>query len=188
MSAIPIKVVKVLGSGPIQPAARRLPEDASQTFLSGVPVYVDSTGYLAVVAAITASGSVIAGFSSEPAHNLTSDGVAKTLTYGSVENQANAVLIPVGAPPSDGACGVWIADDLTIFVGKTLSTHALAVTDVGLIYGLTADTNGQWFVDTAITTVNGGAVVEVTELIDAVGTLGGKVAFRVLRANQQLVS
>lgn len=181
---IPILAYRVGGgASEALPEMRRLAEAASETFLKGVPIVL-SSGYAAESAAIAAAGVLLAGISSEFAHDLTTDGVAKTLTYGSVQNQANAVLIPGGAPPSDGKVGVIIANDETEFVGECVSTHALAVTDVGAIYGLTKGANNQWYIDTAKSTTAGGAIVTITELVDDVGTDGGKMAFKFLKAAQ----
>lgn len=184
---IPIRAYRIGGgASEALPEMRRLAEKAAQTFLTGVPVVVDATGYITESPAIAAAGVLVAGISSEYAHNLGSSGVAKTLTYGSVQNQANAVLIPGGAPPSDGNVGVMVANDDTEFVGQCNSAHNLAVTDVGVIYGLTKGANNQWYIDTTIATLAAGAVVLVTELVDPVGTAGGKVAFKFIKAAQQL--
>jgi hypothetical protein len=192
--AQPIYPLKVLIGGTAQAVIRRLAEKATQTFLIGTPVQVDAgTGFIQACAAIvSAATALIAGFATEPGNNLSSSGVAKTLTYGSVQNQSSAVLIPVGAPPNDGTMGFHEAVDSTIFVGVkgdgadgTLAT--IAQTDLGAIYGLTKDAgNNYWYIDHNITTVNGGACVQITDLIDAVGTLNGKLGFKVLHAAQQL--
>lgn len=192
--AQPIYPLKVLIGGTANAVIRRLAEKATQTFLIGTPVQIEvASGFIQACAAIvSAATALIAGFATEFANNLSSSGVAKTLTYGSVQNQSAAVLIPVGAPPSDGTMGFHEAVDSTIFVGvkgdgadNTLAV--IAQTDLGAIYGLTKDAgNNYWYIDHNITTVNGGACVQITDLIDPVGTLNGKLGFKVLHAAQQL--
>lgn len=181
-STLPITVYQVKGTPHALPQQKRLLEDESETFKTGTPVVV-SSGYL--IASPTLSSALkIAGISSEAAHNLTTQGVPQTLTYGSVQNQPSAVNIPLGAPLSDGCCGVFIADDNTIFVADSDST-AIAAADVGAIYGITADSNGQWFIDKTITAAASGAIAEVVALVDEIGTAYGRVAFRITNAGQQ---
>jgi len=102
------------------------------------------------------------------------------------------VLIPVGAPPNDGTMGLHEAVDSTIFIGvlgngATAANATIAQADLGAIFGLTKDAgNGFWYIDNNITTTAGGACVQIVELVDAVGTLNGHEAFKVLHAAQQL--
>jgi len=192
--AQPIYPQKVLIGGTAQAVQRRLPEKASQTFKIGVPVQVEvATGFIIECAAIVSAATAkIAGFATEFANNLASSGVAKTLTYGAVQNQSSAVLIPVGAPPNDGTMGLHEAVDSTIFIGvlgngATAANATIAQADLGAIFGLTKDAgNGFWYIDNNITTTAGGACVQIVELVDAVGTLNGHEAFKVLHAAQQL--
>lgn len=183
--AIPFTVYNVTGVNGANPRGRRLPEKASLTLLTGTPVAL-SSGYLIERTAIDGVTKVIAGITQEFAHNLTSDGVAKTLTYGAVQNQSSAVLIPLGAPLSDGNLGIWTADDNSWFIGATDDAHTNAVTDVGSIFGLTKASNGFWYVDTTITVAASGACAEIMKLVDPAGTVNGKVAFKITRAYQQL--
>src|SRR6185312_4329155 len=192
--AQPIYPQKVLIGGTANAVMRRLLEKASQTSKIGVPVQVEAaSGYVQECAAITnAATALIAGFASEFANNLSSNGVAKTLTYGAVQNQSSAVLIPQGAPPNDGTMGLHEAVDSTIFQGvlgngSDGTLAVIAATDLGAIYGLTKDAgNGFWYIDNNKTTVAGGACVQIVELVDAVGTLNGRLAFKVLHAACQL--
>lgn len=184
--AIPITVRRLLNVNAVTPPSDRFLEDVTQTFKRGVPVAL-VLGLLQEAGTINGVAVTFVGFSDEFGHNLTVAGTAKDLTYGNVQNQPSAVLIPVGAPLSDGRCQVNIASDLVIFQGKTDDAHALAVSDIGKIFGLTKDTaSGQWFVDTTITAAASGACVEVMTIIDPVGTVGGRVSFRVTQAYQQL--
>jgi len=85
-----------------------------------------------------------------------------------------------------------MASDDNIFIGifgdssdNTLAVLAQAL--IGGIFGLTKDAgNNWWYVDNNITTAAGGACVEILALEDAIGTLNGRVRFRVLEAAQQL--
>lgn len=178
-------------------AIRRLAEKSGQTYLQGTPVQVDvagGTGFVIANPAITnAATAIIAGFSLEPGANLTTSGVAKTLTTGfAVQNQTAAVVIPIGAPINDGTTGLALATDANEFIGvvgnsNTAANATLAQTMVGAIFGLTKDAgNNFWYVDNFITTTGTGACVEILQLIDPVGTLNGRVLFRVTKAAQQL--
>lgn len=190
----PIYPLKVLIGGTAQAIMRRLAEKAAQTFKIGVPVQVEvATGFIIECAAIvSAATALIAGFASEFANNLVASGVAKTLTYGAVQNQPLAVEIPIGAPPNDGTMGLHEAVDSTIFVGVLGdgATAALAITaqtDMGKLYGLTKDAgNGFWYIDHNIVLVANGACVQITDFVDPVGTLNGRLGFKVLHAAQQL--
>lgn len=189
MAYIPIGVRKVTGVNAAFPPTERYDEKETQTFKIGVPVQF-SAGYVQECATIDDASptDLILGIATEPGNNLTTAGVPKTLTYGSVQNQASAVLIPVGAPPNDGKMGVILAGPNVEFYAATRATHALAATDIGSDFGLTKDGGtGYWFVDTDITAAGDGSCLVVTELIDPVGTLGGRVAFRFANDRFQLV-
>lgn len=181
------------------PAIRRMAEKATQTFLQGTPVQVDVAGGTGFIIACPVMNSVataiIAGMSHEPGANLSSSGVAKTLNTGfNVQNQTSAVVIPIGAPINDGTTGFVLASDTSEFIGimGDSANDALAVlaqAHVGAIFGLFKDPgNSFWYVDHNVTTAAGGACVEIIKLIDAVGTLHGRVLFRVTKAAQQLQS
>lgn len=174
----------------------RIAEKSGQTFLQGTPVQIDvagGTGFLiACPAMVSVATAIIAGFSQEPAHNLTVSGVAQTLTTGyKPPNQPSASVIPIGAPPVDGTCGLNVADPTIQFVGvmgdsadNTLAV--LAQVQEGAIFGLFKDPgNSFWYVDHNVTSAAGGACVEVVQLIDPIGTLNGRVAFVVTKAAQQ---
>src|SRR5262252_1922658 len=75
---------------------RRMAEKATQTFNQGVPVQVEvASGFIIECATIVSvATAIIAGISTEPGNNLTSNGTAKTLTTGfKVPNQASASVI-----------------------------------------------------------------------------------------------
>jgi len=177
----------------------RSAEKASQTFLQGTPVQYDvagATGFVIACPTINSAATAnIAGFSVEPASNLTTSGVPKTLNLTQVPpNQPNAVITPLGVPINDGTVGFAVADSATEFVGvlgnsATAANATLAQAQVGAIFGLTKDAgNSFWYVDQNITTVAGGACVIITALIDPIGTLNGRVMFRVLDAARQVAN
>jgi len=177
-----IEIHGVRTSTQMQPASRRLTEDAAQTFLAGTPVHLGATGV--VVWAGTGGAPVldaILGFSEESASSLTTSGVPKTLTFGSVPNQPLAVNIPRGAPGNDGRIGVELANDETVFKGQIGAVLTPAV--VGVSYGLTIDTDTHWYVDTSVTGANSSVRVVGIDAIDPRG-----VTFVVTRAAQQLLA
>lgn len=185
-AAIPITPFTLLNTPALSPPIRRIAEKSANTQLIGCPCFVDSTGFVLERTTISDGTSVIAGFTVEFAHNLTTSGVAQSLTYGSVQLQSGAKNIPMGAPLSDGLLGFYVANDNVLYKAKTDSTHALAQADIGTINSLTKDgTCNYWFVDTSNHTISSGACVEIVQLIDAIGTLGGLVAFRVMEVRQQ---
>lgn len=190
--AVPIIVGKVVGSGDAHPVIRRLPEDETETFKTGTPVLVVS-GMIAASPTIDDATDQVAGIAMEAGHNLTTQDTPQELSYGSVQNQPSAKLIPVGAPLSDGKMGVLIANDTTQFKGKlgnsAAGSEAVAAADLGVLYGLFKDpTNSYWYVDKNVTTVALGACVIITELLDPVGTANGYVLFRFADVRQQFGS
>jgi hypothetical protein len=176
---------------------QRMLEKAGQTMLQGTPVQVDvagATGFvIACPAIVSVATAIIAGFSGEPGHNLTTSGVAQTLNTGqAVPNQPSATVIPIGAPAVDGTTGIFIADEIASFIGiygdsNTAANAVLSQAMIGALRGLTKDAgNNFWYVDNFITTTAAGACVEIVSLIDPVGTLNGRVEFKVTRAAQQM--
>lgn len=195
--AQPILVRQVLtgSAGVAQQNASQ--EKATQTFLQGTPVQYDvagATGFIIACPTITSVATAnIAGFSTQPGANLTTAGVPKTQNLTQVPpNQTLAVITPIGAPPNDGMSYFSVASDDNVFEGifGDSSDNTLAVlaqAQVGAIFGLTKDGgNNWWYVDNHITVTSSGACVEIKNLIDPIGTLNGRVAFRVIRAAQQL--
>lgn len=128
------------------PATRRLLEEATQSFLLGVPVQMDTaTGGIQEWDGATITRG-IAGISKEAGSSLTTTGVAKQVTFGSVPNQSAAVNI--ARPPfNDGKVGVEIANDDNIFFAQVGPAQTVADTDVGKYYGMTKDTDNHFFVD-----------------------------------------
>jgi hypothetical protein len=198
--AQPITVRRVLTGSAGVAQQKAIAEKATQTFLQGTPVQVDvagATGFIIACPVMTSvATAIIAGFCTQPGANLTTSGVAKTQNLTQVPpNQTLAVITPIGAPPNDGLSYFSVASDDNLFVGifGDSSDNTLAVLSQALLatpppgYGLFKDPgNSWWYVDNHVVTAATGACVEIVELIDPVGTLNGRVTFRVNRAAQQL--
>lgn len=178
ISAIPIVPVQTISGNQFN--ANRYTEEASVTALYGTPTQIASGdgGWQAWAGtAATNSGTFISGITYEAFHNYGALGVAplpfqpvvtvgSTITFGSVQNQANAVNIPMGAPFTDGRIGVWLPSLDTVFVamfGNNGNAATPAITDIGANYGLTIDSNSKyWYVDKNKTSTN--AVVQIVAL------------------------
>lgn len=189
MASIEIHAVSTVSGN--QPRARRIIEDASQTFLPGTPVEVHSTNGAIMEWDGSTVADAIAGFSLEQANNLSSAGSDPTTANPGVQpfersdvpNEASAVTI--GRPLfADGRIGFEAAAEDTIFRGQVGPSQTTAATDVGVAYGLTKDSDNHWYVDKTKTTVN--AVVTVVKL-DPWDTTRG-VWFVVLPAAAQLTA
>jgi len=197
--ATPITPRQVLQAGTAVANMKAIAEKSGQTYVQNTPVQVDvagATGFIIACPAMTSVATAkIAGFSTQPGSNLTTSGVGKTLTTGqAVPNQSSAVVIPIGAPwaGADGLAYFNLADPNVQFIGTfgDSSDNTLAVlaqAQVGGLFGLFKDPgNSFWYVDNHVITTAAGACVEITELVDAIGTLNGKVQFRVTAAASQL--
>jgi hypothetical protein len=149
-----------------QARVRRIIEEASQTIANGppgIPVQIAVDGGVKIWDGITVAFG-IAGFSLEGFSNLTTLGVAKTLTFGSVPYEASAVNIPRGAPLNDGRIGFETASQDTVFKGQVGPAQTAVVGDVGVQYGMTQDTDKSWYVDKTKTTVGTNTVVTIVKL------------------------
>lgn len=159
MATTPIEARRLTSEGP--PTVRRLLEDESETFLRGSPVMLNAGGYAVEWDANVAN--LIAGIANEDGANLTTEGTAETLTFGNVPNQSAGVNIPRGAPLNDGKCGVTLGTDRTVFKGQiNPSGQSLTQADVGAEYGLTKDSDNNWYVDKTKTGAD--AVVSIVGL------------------------
>lgn len=148
MASAKIRVVRTTTDN--QEVIRRLLEDDGETFKSHTPVALDAQGFVIAWGGTTEDGLVgsIIGIALEAGSNLTTQGVAKTLTFGEVPFMASAVNIPRGAPPNDGRVGVVLARQEVEFKGQiNPAGQSLLQTDIGVQYGLTIDTDGQWYID-----------------------------------------
>lgn len=167
-----------------QTTIRRINEKNGQTFLLGVPVQVTAGSVQEWDGTTIARG--VAGVSKEAASNLTTTGVAKTLTFGVVPNQAAAANIPRGAPLNDGRLGLVIADDEGVFYAQVGPSQTTAATDVGVYYGMTKDTDGHWFIDKTKTTQGTNTVAVVVKLDPFDTTRGVHIRFQ-KEAQQEIV-
>jgi len=203
ITAVPIIPVKSLSGN--QFAARRIIEDATQTFKSGTPVAMAAAdGGVIAWAGATVSGAVgsVVGISYEAASNLASTGLGApspnspvtglgaALTFGSVQNEASAKNIPHGAPINDGRVGLFIAAFADTVFSATLGTTGNptnwsdALLSTNPLAGLTIDTGGNfWYVDLGKTNL---VRIVGRDLRDPVGT-GNRVLFQFIgTAVQQL--
>lgn len=172
-TAIPIRFRRKEGGG--NPEMMRIPESNNEVFKVGTPVII-AAGYLKELTEAN-NNNTFFGFSTEVAKNRAAAGVVQHLTYGAVENQANAQIIPQGAPMDDGAAGVILAKPGVRFMGK-LDCN-LTANLLGTVAGLTEDTNNYWYVDPSEVGA-GNEYVLITDLIDPVNTVEGRVEFEVL--------
>lgn len=161
MSSIEIHSVQTVSGN--QARVRRIIEEATQTFLQGTPVMLAADGGVEAWNGSTIAYG-IAGFSLSAASNLTTLGVAKTLTFGSVPNESSAVNIPRGAPLNDGRVDFEVSTPDTIFRGQVGPSQTVTAANVGVQYGMTIDSDGHWYVDTTKTTVGTNTVCTVTKL------------------------
>jgi len=144
-----------------QPRVQRPPENAVQTFIGGTPVQLDTGNIEEWDGATIAAG--IAGIAYEDASDLAVAGVAETAHFGSVPNEGAAVNIFRGAPLNDGHIGVEVAVQDTLFHAQ-VGAVAVPAGALGAHYGLTKDTDGHWYVDTAKVTVGADTVLQVVRL------------------------
>jgi hypothetical protein len=203
ITAIPILPAKTLSGN--QWAARRIIEDATQTFKSGTVVAMAAAdGGVIAWAGATVSGAVGSpiGISYEAASNLASTGLGApqpnqpvtglgaSLTFGSVPNEASAKNIPHGAPLNDGRVGVLIAANADSVFSATLGTTGNftnwsdALLSTNPLAGLTLDTGGNfWYVDLGKTNL---VRIVGRDLRDPIGS-GNRVLFQFIStAIQQL--
>jgi hypothetical protein len=111
---------------------------------------------------ISSSGKVAIG-TSDPAANL---------IFGVAAEDASGV--------TDKKVGVYIADESAEFSAQVQDTGTLALANVGAQYGIVLDaTNGIFRVDLSDTT---NKRVTITELLDAIGDVNGRVVFKFMNA------
>jgi len=164
MASILIGSVQTISEN--QPRIRDIPEAATQTFLAGTPVALNSSGNVIAWAGsllTTAVGSII-GICKNPGKNLTTAGTAQQLTQGSVPNQSSAVNIQRPYFDPDGATLLETADPDTIFLGQVGPSQSVTQANVGVQYGMTKDSDNHWYVDTSKTTVGTNTCVIVVKL------------------------
>jgi hypothetical protein len=200
-----IEPVQNLG-GAVSFPVLQIIEEASQTFVAGTPVQINSSdgGVQAWDGTTTTAG--IAGIAQVNANNLSTTGAGAPQgftpvlgpgsyigSYAANAAQASAVITPPMVPFSEGLMAFFAASPGTVFaavIGSSSGTPAAvatAATQVGAAYGLTKDpVNAYWYVDTNKT--GGSAVVRITQIDprQAVGTVGGLVWFVFLNSAAQI--
>lgn len=184
--------------------AASINEKAGQTFKSGTPVQLASGVVQAWDGTTVAAG--IAGITYIDASNLATDGAGAagpftgigfpgtSTTFGNVPYETSAVNIPRGAPFSTGQTLFAVARQETYFRGQfdnTNFTNAASITptqaDIGVQYGLTVDSAGQWFVDKSKVTAGTNTVLKIVALDPIDGSIpNANVIFVFLQSAEQL--
>jgi len=207
-----IKVVYTV-SGNSPQTRGDITEQASQTFLKGTPVMLNSGNIKVWDAAVTIPATAtagIAGIALSNGLNLASSGLGApggggvgnltgvkppgtSLTFGKIPFQSSAVNIIPGSPVSDGRTLFEVANADTVFEAQfddAGGTPANAVTNKNMIgkqFGLTLDATGHWFVDFAKVTVGTNTVVTIVDLNPLDGAIqNGRVYFKFLLGICQL--
>jgi len=125
------------------------PEGASETYLKGAVLVSDGSGRAQEGGA---SPTAILGVAIADGEN------------NSTEGAAEADFITAGPG---------IRFEASIDDNGDLGNGASALTDLGLEYGVTQDSDGVWYVDKGVTGAN--ARAKVRKLVDAAGTTNGRV-------------
>jgi hypothetical protein len=119
-----------------------------------------------------------AGQTFKPGAVVVLDAAGRIIKGGT--DPAAATVVGVASERATGVLGskvgVYVADENAEFKGRVQDTGVLALTNVGKQYSIVLDaTNDIFRVDLSDTTNKN---VTVTELIDAVGDVNGRVAFK----------
>lgn len=162
------------------PFSGAYPERAGQSFKGGTPVQPFTSGSNKFVQAWdgTTVANGIWGIAYSFGQNLPSNGAGaptqfnpvgpprSTQTFGSVQNQPNAVNIAIGSPATDGRTYFMFANGDNIFeatydnsTGSVPADYTPTSSQEGTAYGLTLDANGYWYVDGGVT--GGNAVAQI---------------------------
>ena len=185
-------------------------EQAGQTFKRGVPVQlnpISSVKYVRQWDGTTVAAG-ICGVSAQIGNNLGTNGQGAPApgygqvtgtkaiqTWGSVQNQPNAVNIALGTPASDGRTLFFVAQPDTIFQIMVDNTAGAVANDyiptannmVGNQFGITFDSNGQAFLDISKATPGTNTVFQVLAVSPIDGNqVNGHVTGRFTAAAVQL--
>lgn len=161
-TACPITVYRQ--DGPGFPAGDRYPEDASETFNRGVPVFLDSDGMVNEVTSSFGGTEIVLGISAERAHNLATQNTPELGNeHGPPEGMPSAKINAVGSPMKDGKIQVIHATDHVVFRGALTDgqTYSDALVKPGTRYELARESNGYWSVDSGDTGTGADHVVEI---------------------------
>lgn len=200
-----IPIIEVQNKADTTPFTNAAPEAAGQTFLFGVPVQLNGSGYCQQWDGTTVSAGIL-GVSESAGQNLPSAGAgAPTMpfgqigapgaiqTYGAVPNQPSAVNIALGTPVADGRTLYMEPNSGNIFEavfdnsnGTVAADYTPTVATIGVSYGMTKDANGYWYVDKNKT--GGSAIVQVVGVNPQDGfTVNARVRFIFLAAAVQVL-
>ena len=152
-----------------QPRARRIIEEAGQTFLPGTPVQIAADGGVKVWDGTTVAAG-IAGFSKEFGNNLAALGVIPTAAVNPTPQPSTGQAVPYQASAvsisrplfRDGRQELEVSDGDSIFLAQVGPAQTVASSDVGKVYGMTIDSDNHWYVDK--TKTGASAVVTVVKL------------------------
>src|ERR1700735_2927754 len=154
------RILQVQNKANTTPFTSAQPEAAGQTFLSGVPVQLNGSGYVQQWDGSTTSNGIL-GVSESFGQNLGTAGAGApvppfggitgsiaTQTYGTVPNQPNAVNIALGTPVADGRTLYMEPNQDNIFqalfdkrAGTVAADYTPVQANIGTSYGLTKDAN-----------------------------------------------
>jgi hypothetical protein len=200
---LPIEVVSTTSGN--QESIQGFQEAASQTFKPGTPVELNSSGNVIAWDGTTLT-DIILGVSLLQGYNYATAGAGAspdfgsigfpggTPTFGTVPNQSAAVNLLHGSPFATGLSVVALANQDTIFEAmtdaSTGSTFAPTIANIGKQYGLTADSNGFWYVDLGKSTAGTNTVLTIesinpADLVAGSSTTGvnnARVRFKFLAA------
>ena len=176
-----LPIIQVINKANTTPFTSSQPEAAGQTFLSGVPVQLNGSGYVQQWDGTTVAAGIL-GVSESFGLNLGIAGAGAPVppfggvtgniaiqTYGSVVNQPLGVNIALGTPVSDGRTLYMEPNQDNIFqalydnsTGTVTANWTTTQATVGALLGMTKDANGYWYVDGGKT--GGSAIVQVVGL------------------------
>lgn len=136
-----------------QPRIRDIPEAATQAFLAGTPVALNSSGDVIAWGGSDHAATIgsIIGIAKNPGKGLVTAGVPLQITQGSVPNQPLAQNIQRPYFDPDGNTLFETADPDTIFSGQVGPTQSVTQANVGVAYGMAIDSDFHWYVDTSNT-------------------------------------
>lgn len=141
-------------------------EASTQTFLQGAPLFINTSGYLAVATAeISLTNAVpIVGFAAEDAHNIT-QGTQLIRYYPALPNYVFEATLE----------------------NDSTNAYAWLVTSIGETFALMADvTNHRWFVDQSVTANGQCRIIGSRDAV--VADLKPRVQFIILAAGSQLMT
>lgn len=182
-----LPIIQVQQKAGTTPFTSSQPEYTGQTFLSGTPVALNSSGFVIAWPSTGSPTGTILGIAESFGQNLGGaagayapampfgqiTGSGAIATYGSVPNEPNAVNIALGTPVADGRTLYMEANQDSIFqalfddsaASPSTANYTPTQADIGATFGLTKDANGLFYVDRNVTgTSSPGAVIQIVAL------------------------